>query len=333
MVPQGRQSEVVADFASAMALHAPREGANPGAWPGLTVYRYSDTVAWLAGPLPDYSLVLVAQGCVELTTDGARHRYKRFEFCVLEARAQAAALIIDAADARPFYAFTLELDPALVHQVSRDLAHLGAATQDGASSAAAQRQCGVDLIEVILHANEVIRTETDCTMLRPLFLREIIYRLLRVGNQTDLLALTPMPHAFDSRVAAAIEHARAHLAEPLTVSDLARRASMSPSAFAHLFKEATGRPPYQFLKELRLERACELLSAGDIPVRRVANKVGYASVSQFIRAFKRRFGTTPRAYRSSQAPASGSEARSYPISGLPIRASAQPSSEWATAQQ
>jgi AraC-like DNA-binding protein len=72
--------------------------------------------------------------------------------------------------------------------------------------------------------------------------------------------------------------------------------NLSPSAFAHLFRDVTGRSPYQFLKEMRLDRARELLIDGNFTVARISKEVGYASVSHFISEFRGRFGVTPRAY-------------------------------------
>jgi AraC-like DNA-binding protein len=94
---------------------------------------------------------------------------------------------------------------------------------------------------------------------------------------------------------------RAHLYESLTVADLADLVSLSPSAFAHLFRDVTGRSPYQFLKEMRLDRARELLVDGNLTVARISKEVGYASVSHFISEFRGRFGVTPRAYYDAQA--------------------------------
>jgi AraC-like DNA-binding protein len=97
-------------------------------------------------------------------------------------------------------------------------------------------------------------------------------------------------------VSAVLDYVRAHLSEPLTVADMAEQVSLSPSAFAHLFRDVTGRSPYQFLKEMRLDQARELLVDGNLAVARVCKEVGYASVSHFISEFRGRFGVTPRAY-------------------------------------
>jgi AraC-like DNA-binding protein len=97
-----------------------------------------------------------------------------------------------------------------------------------------------------------------------------------------------------------IGYVRGHLAEPLSVADLAERACLSPSAFAHLFRDVSGMSPYQFIKSVRLDRARELLVDGELNVSEVARSVGYSSLSHFINEFKRHFGITPRAYADAQ---------------------------------
>jgi AraC-like DNA-binding protein len=89
---------------------------------------------------------------------------------------------------------------------------------------------------------------------------------------------------------------RANLARPLTVAQIAAQVDMSSSAFAHLFKEVTGTSPYQFLTQVRLDRARAMLGDGTTTVGEVAKAVGYASPSHFSREFRRRFGSPPRAY-------------------------------------
>jgi transcriptional regulator GlxA family with amidase domain len=66
-------------------------------------------------------------------------------------------------------------------------------------------------------------------------------------------------------MSAVLDYVRARLSEPLTVADMAEQVSLSPSAFAHLFRDVTGKAPYQFLKEMRLDRARELLVDGTWP--------------------------------------------------------------------
>ncbi|MGW4587779.1 helix-turn-helix domain-containing protein [Amycolatopsis thermoflava] len=89
------------------------------------------------------------------------------------------------------------------------------------------------------------------------------------------------------------EHLHENLAEPVTVADLAEQVAMSPSAFTALVRQSTGKSPYQFLKEMRLTRARDLLVRGNGTVASVSRAVGYPHASHFINEFRRRFRLSP----------------------------------------
>ncbi len=86
--------------------------------------------------------------------------------------------------------------------------------------------------------------------------------------------------------------------DPLTVSDLARAAAMSPSHFSREFKRETGHAPRAYLRRARLERAKWLLAADDRPITDVALECGYCSASHFATAFARAFRLPPSRYRA-----------------------------------
>jgi AraC-like DNA-binding protein len=91
------------------------------------------------------------------------------------------------------------------------------------------------------------------------------------------------------------------LAEPVSVSDLANRAHLSPSQFAAQFRRQFGVPPHQYLTRLRVEHAQSLLSTSDRPIAEVAGMCGFADSAHFTKAFKRVAGTTPGAYRRTRS--------------------------------
>jgi transcriptional regulator GlxA family with amidase domain len=128
----------------------------------------------------------------------------------------------------------------------------------------------------------------------------MVYRVLQREQYSRLLELAANQTA-SNPLTAALAYVRKNLSQPMTVADMAEQVSLSPSAFAHLFRDVTGKSPYQFVKELRLDRARELLVDGELPVTVVSRQVGYASSSHFIGEYRRRFGMTPRAYQDVQA--------------------------------
>jgi AraC-like DNA-binding protein len=131
------------------------------------------------------------------------------------------------------------------------------------------------------------------------YLSEIVYRVLQAGQWRPLLEAATLEYQNDP-VTRAIGYIRDHLAEQLGVADLADYVCLSPSAFAHRFRDVTGTPPYQFIKSARMDRARELLVQGEMSISAIARTVGYSSLSHFISEFKRHFGVTPRTYADSQ---------------------------------
>ncbi|MFQ5785310.1 MAG: AraC family transcriptional regulator [Alphaproteobacteria bacterium] len=107
----------------------------------------------------------------------------------------------------------------------------------------------------------------------------------------------------DARLAAAVAAMLEAPASPFTVERLADIAGMSRSAFAQRFAEVFDRPPMDFLREIRLRHAARLLCSSNLPVKAVANSVGYASRSYFSRAFKAFYGTDPAGFRAAGTPA------------------------------
>jgi AraC-like DNA-binding protein len=91
--------------------------------------------------------------------------------------------------------------------------------------------------------------------------------------------------------------------EPLTVADLAAAAGLSRAHFTREFRRAFGETPHQYLLTRRLERAAALLRNTDREVTEICFSVGLASVGSFTTSFRRVYGVSPRAYRSSFPPA------------------------------
>ena len=84
-----------------------------------------------------------------------------------------------------------------------------------------------------------------------------------------------------------------------TLQSLADIAGMSRATFAQQFREAFGRTPMDFVKEVRLRRAARFLAATNLPVKTVAARVGFASRSYFSRAFRAYAGIDPAGFRAN----------------------------------
>lgn len=74
---------------------------------------------------------------------------------------------------------------------------------------------------------------------------------------------------------------------------------MSRSRFAERFRELVGSGPMAYIVDWRLQRALNLLAESNVPIKTVANRVGYRSAAAFTRAFSERFGCSPKERRMS----------------------------------
>ena len=294
------------DLVAELASIATESGANTGLWPGLTVYRFTAPAGPTWEEIQSLSLCIVAQGRKAVTVGGETYLYDPFRYLVLSSHLHFQAEILEASFGRPFLSLVLQIDPALVRQVSSDMlerrttAFRSPGAETGTTPGACVSALDQDLLGVVLRFLRAVRDTADRRVLAPLYLQELVYRVLQREQYARLLALAAAESA-SNPVSAVLEYMRAHLYESLTVADLADLVSLSPSAFAHLFRDITGRSPYQFLKEMRLDRARELLVDGNFTVARISKVVGYASVSHFISEFRGRFGVTPRAYYDAHA--------------------------------
>jgi AraC family transcriptional regulator len=88
------------------------------------------------------------------------------------------------------------------------------------------------------------------------------------------------------------------LEEALTISDLSASIGLDPIHFARQFKRTTGKAPYQYVIEARVNRARALL-ATDMPIVEVALSAGFTHQEHLTRLFGRQVGMTPGAYRRS----------------------------------
>lgn len=98
-----------------------------------------------------------------------------------------------------------------------------------------------------------------------------------------------------------VEFIEAHLADPLTLGQLAGMCALSEYHFARMFRESFGLPPHQYLLARRMEQARRLLRQTERPLGDVALACGFASASHFSNRFRQVMGATPGEYRQALA--------------------------------
>ena len=129
------------------------------------------------------------------------------------------------------------------------------------------------------------------------WLRLLIAFAGRLAEPTTEGARTalPSPHPPDAEMAAMISRLTALLADPTPLE----QAIPNYDSLRHRFRRLVGRSPREWLAELRLRTACNLLLETDRPIKAIASEVGYARQHEFTRAFSRAVGVPPTTWRKN----------------------------------
>jgi transcriptional regulator GlxA family with amidase domain len=144
--------------------------------------------------------------------------------------------------------------------------------------------------------------------------RRMVVAPHRDGGQAQYIETPVMPDRGDD-LAGVLAWAQAHLHEPLTVGDLARRAHMSTRTLARRFSALTGTTPHRWILLQRVQLAQRLLEETEHEVEEVARQAGFGGAAIMRHHFLQWRGTSPQRYRRSFSRGAGPGLR------VPVRAS------------
>ena len=83
----------------------------------------------------------------------------------------------------------------------------------------------------------------------------------------------------------------------VSLAAVARAAGLERRTLLRRFASATGMSPIEYCRAVRIARGRELLEGGDIPLKEIAQSLGYKDVASFARVFRKSTGLTPGTYR------------------------------------
>ncbi len=97
------------------------------------------------------------------------------------------------------------------------------------------------------------------------------------------------------------EHVEQSYSEPVSLEQAAGIAALESSYFSSYFHAKVGITFTEWLRQVRIEKAMELMKAGDFSITHIAYEVGFADLRTFERAFKKHTRRTPREFKKSVA--------------------------------
>lgn len=128
--------------------------------------------------------------------------------------------------------------------------------------------------------------------------RTLVVPWHRPGGQKQFV-IAPSDPVMSDGLGSALEWARAHLDEPLTVDDLARRAALSSRQLSRRMAAEVGVAPLAWIHNQRILRAQDLLERTDAAIEEIATRCGMGAATTLRRHFQRSVGVSPTVYRTS----------------------------------
>lgn len=128
------------------------------------------------------------------------------------------------------------------------------------------------------------------------FLTMLVVEIIRKLQNSNLPEREPVT----VDIFPAIDYVKKNYASRIRAVDLARSCGMSESYFRKVFEKYMNMKPMDYVNFVRIQRGCALLRETDLTVALVSDKIGYESVSTFIRNFKRIIGCTPNKWKNDE---------------------------------
>lgn len=128
--------------------------------------------------------------------------------------------------------------------------------------------------------------------------RQLVVYMQRKGSQNQFSDLLNVQSSDSLRLTPLIEWLSENLSRSITVLEMADFINVSERQLSRLFKQHLSYAPAQYLTQLRLTRARDLISEDNRTLQQIARQVGFASYDSFRRAFERQFGLSPSLYQA-----------------------------------
>ena len=149
-----------------------------------------------------------------------------------------------------------------------------------------------DLYDAFLRLVDMVEKNKQDDIITKLIIQEIYYMILTSPIGYKLIDLNTLG-TNNNKISKAILTIKNNFNKKLNIEDIAKSVNMTATTFYRNFKSITGFSPLQYQKHLRLHEARNLMLINGINATSASYKVGYESVSQFNREYKKMFGNTP----------------------------------------
>ncbi len=234
---------------------------------------------------------LVIQGTKHSLMGGQEYVYTENQSIVAGVDMPISSYVISPTHEKPFLFLYLYLDKQLLSSLALEMKQ--SFTEDvETSTSVSVADTDTDILEMFLRLLELHEKPEQIPLRAPMMLRELHYLLL-ISPHGKILRQLNTPGTQNNQVVQAINWIRGNYKIPMRVESLARQVNMSTANLHRHFKLLTGLSPLQYQKQLRLHEAQRLMLVENERASSAALSVGYESITQFNREYKRIFGEPP----------------------------------------
>lgn len=270
------------------------EGINPTPIDLLTIRKHSTPITAHSIFKPLFCLNL--QGDKVLEIGEQRYEYYPGQYILASAELALTGHVENVNSKKPFYGIILEINPIMIVEVLNEMTFYES-KKSSPKSALSIKDANEKLLDAVRRLIETLKGDDQSIVLSKLYIKEIIYLLIKDNQEGTLLQMGMIGSQFQ-KIKNSISHIIKNYQDKINIDELAQKSAMSSSSFHKYFKDVTGLSPIQFQKKTRLMNARGHIISTSKDIAEIAFEVGYESPSQFSREYSRQFGVSPSEERS-----------------------------------
>lgn len=157
----------------------------------------------------------------------------------------------------------------------------------------------LDSIYTLSRKEDYLTHPEERLIIHSLFL-QFLY-MIRMNRDNNLYINKPSGNSSIRKIHSIAYYIHSHYEEELSLDLLASRFYLSPCYLSHQFKKVTGFTLINYIQQVRINRARDLLLSTDDPISEIAQSCGFQSFSQFNRIFRQTYGQSPSSMRSGSS--------------------------------
>lgn len=269
------------------------EGSNPTPIPYLTLYQHTTGRITMPDAATPY-LYLLLEGSLRLYTPSGIMDYIPGQYSVSAIDTPTSGHILTFSNSNDFLALSISFSADDVIPIVLDMdGDLAERIMEDKLSTQSMENADANILDAVTRLLSIAEEPDQLAYMGKHIKREILFYALcgSCGKQflQSMICIQQAGEIYEANT-----WIKENFKGTFTVEELAEQRNMSVSAFHQKFKSAVGMGPLQCQKRLRLTEARRLMLDESANVTDAAFEVGYESVSQFIRDYRKMFGQPPQ---------------------------------------